>query len=79
MICSCCCDICKHLHPIKDGWKMCCDAFPDGIPLGFNMEVMPAGECANGTRFEENTSIEKNIREQVLRSLGRKAYESRND
>ena len=44
------CDFCKHYH--EDKKKMCCDAFPEGIPL----EVIGESEekeCANGIKYEE--------------------------
>lgn len=46
------CDCCIHYHEgVED--RMCCDAFPDGIPDGkitwgdFNVE------CANGIKYED--------------------------
>ena len=48
------CRKCKHERPLKDGWNCCCDAFPDGIPTGFNFgAVKEAKECNNGIGFEE--------------------------
>ena len=48
------CRKCKHERPLKDGWNCCCDAFPDGIPMGFNFgAVKEAKECNNGIGFEE--------------------------
>ncbi len=44
------CDFCKHYIDHKG--KMCCDAFPDGIPL----QAMVADEneeCKNGIKYEE--------------------------
>lgn len=48
------CRKCKHERPLKDGWNCCYDAFPDGIPMGFNFgAVKEAKECNNGIGFEE--------------------------
>lgn len=47
------CDRCIHQRPNIDGWKCCCDAFPDGLPKGFiykNPEELK--ECNNGIKFE---------------------------
>lgn len=47
------CDFCKHY--IDGKGKMCCEAFPDGIPLekikSFNDK--DDEECNNGISFEE--------------------------
>ena len=54
MICIDDCATCVHNRLTKiDGWKPACDAFPEGIPLGF-----PTGnaknlkECNNGIGYE---------------------------
>ncbi len=49
------CDFCKYYFYNKKDKKKCCKAFPDGIPL----EIIPDdedAECANGIKFEEDTS-----------------------
>ena len=43
------CDFCKHY--IDGKGKMCCDAFPEGIPLD-KINDDEAEECANGIKFE---------------------------
>jgi len=46
------CDFCQHYHDERTD-KMCCDAFPEGIPL----DVMTQDEdveCADGIKYEEN-------------------------
>ena len=39
------CNKCKHYKGLVDGWKMVCDAFPDGIPeeifFGRNLHKEP--------------------------------------
>jgi len=53
MICINDCYKCKHERPLKDGWMACCDAFPDGAPIGFPYgEVREMKECNNGIGFE---------------------------
>ncbi len=48
------CMNCIHERPLKDGWKFCCDAFPDGAPLGFKFGfVKKMKECNNGIGYEE--------------------------
>ena len=48
------CRNCIHERPLKDGWKFCCDAFPEGTPLGFEFGlVKEKPECNNGIRYEE--------------------------
>jgi hypothetical protein len=51
------CEGCVHFHDeLLDGWKMACDAFPDGagIPLDYVFRIDPAElpECADGIGFE---------------------------
>ena len=48
------CHTCKHKRPLKDGWRFCCDAFPDGterndFPFG---KVKELKECNNGIGYE---------------------------
>lgn len=53
MICLNDCSNCKHQLPLKDGWLACCEAFPDGRPLGFDYsKVKEIKECNNGIGFE---------------------------
>ncbi len=47
------CDYCKHYIDAPDVKKMCCDAFPDGIPLEKMCLEDDGSECANGIRFED--------------------------
>ena len=49
------CDVCKHIHEKNiDGWRPCCDAFPEGWPK----KGPPVGgvkklkECNNGYHYE---------------------------
>jgi hypothetical protein len=44
------CDFCKHYR--EEGKQMCCDAFPDGIPLE-KMNADESEECKNGIKYEE--------------------------
>lgn len=49
------CDFCKHYFYNEEENKMCCTAFPNGIPW----ETIPDdedAECANGIKFEEDKS-----------------------
>ena len=58
MICIDDCATCKHERELKDGWKFCCDAFPDGTPLGFKfVEVKEKGVCNNGIGYEEKKDL----------------------
>lgn len=55
MVCVVACDACKHIHrELIDGWKAGCDAFPDGIPMGFmRTKDQKINElCNNGIGFE---------------------------
>ncbi|MCH5297885.1 MAG: glutamyl-tRNA amidotransferase [Ruminococcus sp.] len=53
MICVVDCGECKHQKPLIDGWRPCCDAFPDGIPMDFDYsKVKEIKECNNGIGFE---------------------------
>ena len=49
------CDFCKHYFYDKENKKLCCDAFPCGIPLDKMpmSEVDIPEECNNGIRYEE--------------------------
>lgn len=53
-----CCE-CKHQRDeLLDGWRPCCDAFPDGIPLDFKFgKAKEMKECNNNIGFEENSFI----------------------
>lgn len=54
MICIVDCTKCVHKRALKDGWRFCCDAFPEGIPLDFNYgSVKEKKECNNGIGYEE--------------------------
>ena len=48
------CSSCKHERPLKDGWRFCCDAFPNGgVPFDFNFGmVKQMKECNNGIGYE---------------------------
>ena len=47
------CNNCKHIRP-NEGFKMVCDAFPDGIPYDFDdNKVKEIKECNNGIKYEE--------------------------
>ena len=46
------CDFCKHFHEnVKD--RMCCDAFPDGIPSEKIVWENRNSECARGVKYED--------------------------
>ena len=55
MICISDCSKCKHQRKdLLDGWRPCCDAFPNGIPLDFKFgKVKEMKKCYNGIGFEE--------------------------
>lgn len=41
---------------LKDGWRGCCDAFPDGWPKGWlNKNKRDLKECNNGIKYEPKT------------------------
>lgn len=47
------CNNCKHIRD-NIGWRMACDAFPDGIPLNFDdTKVKEIKECNNGIKYEK--------------------------
>lgn len=49
------CRLCKHKRPLIDGWRTCCDAFPDGKPLDFNYSNLKERKICNqnnGIGFE---------------------------
>ncbi len=48
------CEECIHLRKNIDGWRMACDAFPNGFPKGFlkRVDVTKIPECNNGIGFE---------------------------
>lgn len=47
------CDYCKHYIDDSKNGKMCCEAFPDGIPLEKIRLEDDGTECVEGVRFEE--------------------------
>lgn len=64
------CRKCKHERPLKAGWNCCCDAFPDGIPMGFNFgAVKEAKECNNGIGFEEIEKLDCTGSKQAVKSI----------
>lgn len=53
MICVIECSNCMHKRPLLNGWKHCCDAFPNGIPMDFDYsKVKQIKKCNNGIGFE---------------------------
>lgn len=50
------CDFCKYYIDESKINKMCCDAFLDGIPVEKIRLEDDGTECANGIKFEEETS-----------------------
>lgn len=54
MICISACVDCIHRRDYKkDGWIPTCDAFPDGMPLDFDIgKVKELKECNNGIGYE---------------------------
>lgn len=47
------CAKCKHMLPLKDGWLICCEAFPNGHPTDFDYRGLEERkECNNGIGFE---------------------------
>lgn len=54
MICINDCATCKHVRDNIDGWKACCDAFPEGYPQKFDFgSVKKKKECNNGIGYEK--------------------------
>jgi len=54
------CAKCRHRRPLLDGWRSCCDAFPDGKPLDFDYRnLQERKECGNGIGFEPIEQTEK--------------------
>ena len=51
------CDFCKHFHKNKDD-KMCCDAFPTGIPPEKITWGNETAECANGIKYEKEGGLQ---------------------
>lgn len=48
------CYDCIHKLPLIDGWRSCCTAFPNGIPLDFDYsQVKKIKECNNGIGYEQ--------------------------
>ena len=53
MICVNDCGKCMHNRPLIDGWRSCCDAFPEGKPLDFDYRnLKDRKDCNNGIGFE---------------------------
>lgn len=59
------CSYCKHYRGLIDGWKMYCDAFPEGMPStkidsnGKKKVFIGAKKnCNNGIHYEEDEKIE---------------------
>lgn len=50
------CDYCKHYHEQNEE-LMCCDAFPDGIPVEKMRMIDDGKECNNGIHFENLDSM----------------------
>lgn len=49
------CDECVHYRGKVNRWNVGCDAFPEGIPKGFDItkiDVKKLRECNNGIKFE---------------------------
>ncbi len=60
MICVIDCAECKHILPLKDGWLICCEAFPEGHPMNFDYSnLKQRNECNNGIRFEQKEKNQK--------------------
>lgn len=55
------CSYCKHKRPKKDGWRACCDAFPDGIPFDFVSErdIVNFEDCVPGIGFVPDVEAQK--------------------
>lgn len=54
MICVIDCYDCKHKLPKIDGWRSCCEAFPNGIPYDFDYsKVKTNSECNHGIGYEK--------------------------
>ena len=55
------CAECKHQLPLKDGWLICCGAFPEGHPMYFDYRnLKERKECNNGIGFEPIDEPENN-------------------
>lgn len=47
------CANCIHQGSLIDGWRSCCDAFPNGRPFDFDYsKVKEIKECNNGIGYE---------------------------
>ena len=46
------CDFCKHYIKNPQVKGMCCEAYPEGIPLDV-MNADESKECKNGIKYEE--------------------------
>lgn len=51
------CEFCRHFFWDMQNKKMCCKAFPDGIPVASISDDEKA-ECANGIKFEGDSPYE---------------------
>ncbi len=50
------CEMCKQYLEQRRVKKMCCNVFPDGIPLDVIIKAGQGVECAPGYFFEEKES-----------------------
>ena len=55
------CEICKHYLEQKKLKKMCCNAFPDGIPLDVIIKAGPGVDCALGYFFLKKRKMTRSI------------------
>lgn len=47
------CNYCEHIRENK-GFRMTCEAFPDGIPFEFDCnKVAESKECNNGLKYKK--------------------------
>lgn len=49
------CDNCKYLREeLKDGWEVCCEAYPNGIPndIYFKSNSWELKDCGHGYKYE---------------------------
>ncbi|MCI8788285.1 MAG: hypothetical protein HFH92_04085 [Lachnospiraceae bacterium] len=52
------CDYCKHYIDDSEVKGMCCEAFPDGIPLERMRLEDDGSECANRIKFEDKDGVD---------------------